>query len=91
MRKIVLFLLLLLVSFYQMQSMVVVQADSVLHDNLRFGYEVDVVSKSNKLQVTYKFDSIAIVADPIFKGMHNVFIGGFGNMAIEGKLLCPLY
>lgn len=89
MRKSILFLLMLIAHSYHMQSMVVVQADSVLHDNLRSGYEVDVVSRSNKLHVDYKFDSIAIVADPIFKGTHNVFIGGFGNMAIEGKAALP--
>jgi len=53
-------------------------------------YDVSVRRFDNRLQVCYKFDSIAIVQDPVFTDSYNFLINGFGNSTEEGSPAVPV-
>lgn len=82
-------LLVLIMHSLLMHSFVIVNVDSLSHANSMHGYDVNIVDRGSKLQVTYVFDSIAIVKDPIINGSYNVFIAGFGNSTEEGRAALP--
>lgn len=54
------------------------------------GYEVDVAKTANGLRVTYTFDSVAVMADPVFNGKYNLLIGGCGDTSTPGQPALPV-
>lgn len=53
-------------------------------------YSVHVDKVGSKLRVTYTFDSVAIIPDPVFAGLFNLNIAGFGNSSEEAKPALPI-
>ncbi len=53
-------------------------------------YSVNVDKVGSKLRVTYAFDSVAIIPDPVFAGLFNLNIAGFGNSSEEAKPALPI-
>lgn len=54
------------------------------------GYGVDVAKTANGLRVTYTFDSVAVMADPVFNGKYNLLIGGCGETSTPGQPALPV-